>query len=76
MAEPQNLAILDELRINSGMDISPRWSFRGDILRGIQKFYTERVTSGGRAEVETVGDWDPSEIEFITTSSREENCED
>jgi len=39
MAEPQNLAFLDELRFSAGMPISPRFSFRDDILSGIKQFY-------------------------------------
>ena len=39
MAEPQNLAFLDELRFSVGMTISPRFSFRDDILSGIKQFY-------------------------------------
>jgi type IV pilus assembly protein PilB len=39
MAEPQNLAFIDDLRFKAGMQISPRFSFRGDIIRGIRKFY-------------------------------------
>src|SRR5262245_54361605 len=39
MAEPQNLAFLDELRFSVGMTISARFSFRDDILNGIRKFY-------------------------------------
>jgi len=33
MAEPQNLALLDELRFSVGMPISPRFSFREDIIQ-------------------------------------------
>src|SRR3989442_11961368 len=32
MAEPQNLAFLDELRFSAGLLISPRFSFRDDII--------------------------------------------
>jgi type IV pilus assembly protein PilB len=39
MAEPQNLAYLDELRFRVGMPILPRFSFREDILNAIDKFY-------------------------------------
>ena len=39
MAEPQNLSFLDELRFRVGMPISPRFSFREDILAAIDKYY-------------------------------------
>jgi len=39
MAEPQNLAVIDELRFTSGKTISPRLSFRGEILDAIARNY-------------------------------------
>jgi type II secretory ATPase GspE/PulE/Tfp pilus assembly ATPase PilB-like protein len=39
MAEPQNLKMLDELRFCSGKQVSPRFSFREDILAGIRRYY-------------------------------------
>src|SRR4029078_6637614 len=41
MAEPQNRAQLDELRFSVGMPITPRFSFREDIILAIGKFYGE-----------------------------------
>jgi len=74
MAEPQNLLIRDELRFSTGMEISPRFSFRDDILVGIRKHYG-RDEAGGESEVETGEKRDASAIEFITTNEREESRE-
>jgi type IV pilus assembly protein PilB len=37
MAEPQNLAVLDELRFVSGKTISPRFAFVAEIIQGIAR---------------------------------------
>ena len=79
MAEPQNLTFLDELRFRAGMQISPRFSFRDDILVGIRQFY-------GASEEDAVPESEPGDdvdltqresnsvdVEFITSDSREEN---
>jgi type IV pilus assembly protein PilB len=85
MAEPQNLTFLDELRFTSGMEISPRFSFRDDIIAGIRKFYKwggvdhhqiEFPYLGGEDASESViveRDNEPLDVEFITADSREEN---
>jgi type II secretory ATPase GspE/PulE/Tfp pilus assembly ATPase PilB-like protein len=39
VAEPQDFKILEELRFCSRKAVSPRFSFRKDILDGIRKFY-------------------------------------
>ena len=52
MAEPQNLSYLDELRFSVGMPISPRFSFRDDILAAIDKFYGEDLLSENFADDE------------------------
>src|SRR4030095_3098639 len=87
MAEPQDLVLLDELRFSAGMPISPRFSFREDILAGIKKFYSnsdgvefDREGEGSRAGEEKFGeifesDSSFSELEFITASTREESRE-
>ncbi len=74
MAEPQNLLIRDELRFSIGMEISPRFSFRDDILAGIKKHYGRDV-AGDEPEAEKAEKRDASAIEFITTNEREENRE-
>ena len=39
MSEPQNLAVIDELRFISGSDISPRLAFRSEIQAAIVRNY-------------------------------------
>src|SRR5947209_3730133 len=39
MAEPQNLAALDELRFAAGMNLDPRFGFSGELKRGIARCY-------------------------------------
>ena len=74
MAEPQNLLLRDELRFSTGMSISPRFSFREDILAGIKKHYG-RDEPGGDSGAKTSEKEDAAAIEFITTNEREENRE-
>ncbi len=85
MAEPQNLAFLDELRFLTGMDISPRFSFRSDVREGIRKYYGEpekepagrdstdrgQAVAAGAAE-----ESDSPEMEFLTVSSTEKRREE
>jgi type IV pilus assembly protein PilB len=81
MAEPQNLALLDELRFRVGMPITPRFSFRDDILESIERFYggtpadysqdsdESLSTSFGRDEEAM------EEVEFIATDDDDEVSE-
>ena len=79
MAEPQNVATIDELRFATGSDISPRFAFRSEILAAINRSY------GGSGDSTRTGKASPfleSEIpdaddvmEFISTSSRQANRE-
>ena len=39
MAEPQNMEHVNELQFSSGMKISPKFSFRSDVIQGIKTFY-------------------------------------
>jgi len=39
MGEPQNLGVLEDLEFASGFTIEPRFSFRGDVVEGIRRFY-------------------------------------
>ena len=78
MAEPQNLALLDELQFSAGMKLSPRFSFREDILEGIRKFYHARGIAAGPDQLDPGDDVDLSQgsapdPEFITLDSRKEN---
>lgn len=74
MAEPQNVATIDELRFTCGKDISPRFGFRAEILSGIVRNYdhftpaTPAKPATDKAAVEN-----DAEMEFISTSSRQAN---
>jgi type IV pilus assembly protein PilB len=79
MAEPQNLAIIDELQFTSGKEISPRLAFRSEILAAIARNYpqdqapipaNEQIPASQEAVSEP-----PQEMEFISTSSRQANRE-
>ena len=45
MAEPQNVATIDELRFTCGKDISPRFGFRAEILSAIVRNYDHFVST-------------------------------
>src|SRR6266849_9322843 len=79
MAEPQNLAVIDELRFISGKTISPRLSFRGEILDAIARNYgPSQVSLPAEAEsssVQAAIDEILHEMEFISTSTRQANRE-
>ena len=76
MAEPQNVATIDELRFTCGKDISPRFGFRAEILSAIVRNYDDFVSiaparqAANEAPLET-----GIEMEFISTSSRQANRE-
>jgi type II secretory ATPase GspE/PulE/Tfp pilus assembly ATPase PilB-like protein len=76
MAEPQNVATIDELRFTTGKDIIPRFGFRAEILPAIVRNYdhfagglTPRSTNAMGVEESS------ADIEFISTSSRQANRE-
>src|ERR1700730_19308234 len=48
MAEPQNVATIDELRFTSGKDISPRLGFRAEIVSAIVLNYDHFDTPAAR----------------------------
>src|ERR1700730_7544921 len=69
MAAPQDLAMLDQLRFTTGMEISPRLAFRAEVHKAIAKFYAgeegqivPKVFSRAHENVGT------EEIEFFSTS--------
>ena len=75
MAAPQNLAHMDELRFKTGLEISPRLSFRSELQQAIKKHYAsdgERETSGDRSGSDKIKF---EEVEFFSTSSRQANQE-
>jgi type IV pilus assembly protein PilB len=76
MAEPQNIATIDELRFTTGKDISPRFGFRTEILTAIARNYdhyesTAPAKQAAKGSTEEAG----PEMEFISTSSRQANRE-
>ena len=82
MAEPQNLAYLNELRFSVGMPIMPRFSFRDDILDGIEKFYSETELKEGSPDQYSGNEVtlvrhaeDLQDVEFISTDTQLENSE-
>jgi len=74
MAEPQNVATIDELRFTSGKDISPRLGFRAEIVSAIVLNYGQFESAAplreAAAEVILQAG---TEMEFISTSSRQAN---
>ena len=83
MAEPQNLAIVDEIRFVAGINIAPRLGFRADIAAAIEQNYgkatkptTEDPWNGGSEEPEEPEEHGTGKgIEFVSTSSRQANRE-
>jgi type IV pilus assembly protein PilB len=76
MTTPQNLGLVDELRFASAMEISPRLSFRSDILQAIARQYPgEGDPKSAKPVVETTNYLPAEEVEFISNSSRQSNQE-
>ena len=88
MAEPQNLRFLDELRFKSGMQISPRMGFRGEVEAAIAINYASAESEAAAAVAtaaaaastaismkEIVLSAADAEMEFISSSSQERNVE-
>lgn len=75
MAAPQNLAMLDELRFKTGMEISPRLSFRTELQQAITKHYAYGAELELPAEKAPSKKFEFEEVEFFSTSSRQANQE-
>jgi type IV pilus assembly protein PilB len=78
MAEPQNIATINELRFTTGKDISPRLGFRAEILSAIVRNYDLVEASSPARQDSAPGDAalpSEAEMEFISTSSRQANRE-
>jgi type IV pilus assembly protein PilB len=76
MASPQNLAVLDELRFTTSFEISPRLSFRTELLEAITRYYAAETVPGSPPETLLRSEGGPfEEVEFISTSSRQANQE-
>jgi type IV pilus assembly protein PilB len=77
MAEPQNVATIDELRFTSGIKISPRLGFRDEIMAGIARAYDRKTTAASASATPGVLDMGEEaplpEIEFVSTSARQAN---
>jgi type IV pilus assembly protein PilB len=76
MAEPQNIATIDELQFTTGKDISPRLGFRAEILSAIVRNY-DHLEGSAPARLASASEESASEsateMEFISTSSRQAN---
>jgi len=76
LAAPQDLGVLDELRFKSGLDISPRLSFRSEVLEVINRNYRGSVEEKPvRAAVDNPKFVPVDEVEFISSSTRQSNQE-
>ncbi len=76
MAEPQNIATIDELRFTCGKDISPRFGFRAEILSAIVRNYdSSESAAAGTPAAEDAAAEPEMEMEFISTSRRQANRE-
>jgi type IV pilus assembly protein PilB len=75
MAAPQNLAHLDELRFKTGMEISPRLSFRNELQQAIKKHYGAGEGHESSGERSNSDKMKFEEVEFFSTSSRQANQE-
>jgi type IV pilus assembly protein PilB len=77
MAEPQNVATIDELRFTSGVKISPRLGFRDEIMAAIERAYDTRSiaasASASPGVLEMGQDMVLPDIEFFSTSARQAN---
>ena len=75
MAEPQNLAIIDELKFSTGMDIVPRLAFRREIEAAVDRSYgAAEEAEAAVADAISPANADPG-MEFISSSSLQRNIE-
>jgi type IV pilus assembly protein PilB len=76
MAEPQNLAILDELRFLTGMDIVTRLAFRSEIQTAVEKWYgqAEQAEQTVAEAIVPPAASDPG-MEFVSSSSLQRNID-
>src|SRR5579863_1334201 len=68
MAEPQNLATIDELRFYSSKEISPRLGFAAEINEAIERHYGQAAPETSEVEEESllqIDHTDSSIIEFV-----------
>jgi len=74
MAEPQNLAVLDELRFISDRTISPRFGFVAEIIEGVNRNYCGADAASSSGSSASAAELYP-EIRFVSTSTRQANRE-
>jgi len=75
ISEPQNLAIIDELKFSTGMDIVPRLAFRKEIEEAVERAYgAAEEAEAAVAEAISPATEDPG-MEFISSSSLQRNIE-
>jgi type IV pilus assembly protein PilB len=75
MVEPQNLSSIDEIRFTTGNEISPRLSFRSEILEAIARNYGRIAPAPDLATPAEPEPESQGEIEFSSTSARQSNQE-
>ncbi|MFZ0819919.1 MAG: ATPase, T2SS/T4P/T4SS family [Candidatus Acidiferrales bacterium] len=78
LAQPQDLNILNQLCFSTGLEISPRFGFREEILSAIRRAYSssesDAPTSRNDGEKSRQEDSSGSqEMEFVSTSTRQNN---
>lgn len=71
MAEPQNLQLVDELRFKTGLKITPKFGFQGEVMAALERLY---ASPDAPPEAIQVAD-DTTGMEFISSSSQERNVE-
>ncbi len=79
MADPQDLALLDEVKFTAASNISPRLGFRHEIIAAIARAYggdpdDSAADTSARAQARKAKS-EPVDLEFISTSSRQANRE-
>jgi type IV pilus assembly protein PilB len=75
MAEPQNLQVLDELRFSTGMDIIPRFAFRTEISKAVDKAYGQVEEAQAAVAQAIAPTTDDPGMEFISSSSLQRNID-
>src|ERR1700689_3362598 len=73
MAEPQNIATIDQLQFSTGKDISPRFGFRAEIRSAIARNYDQSPNAVPGQTTDDATEEAETEMEFISTSSRQAN---
>ncbi len=81
MAEPQNIQTIDELGFRSAKMISPRLSFRHDIMAAIERHYggsndhhaEEKREEAAQSANSSLANAEIGHVEFIGNSSRQAN---